>query len=156
MKIYTIKRSQFLPVSLQEAWDFFSNPTNLSIITPTHMNFRIVYTSGGKNMFAGKLIQYKINVFPWITTNWLTEITQVNYLKYFIDEQRIGPYALWHHEHRFKETTGRVEMIDEVAYAIPYGAIGTFANTLFVGKMVNAIFDHRSKVIQDHFLKLSS
>jgi ligand-binding SRPBCC domain-containing protein len=152
MKIYTIKRSQYIPVSLQEAWNFFANPANLSIITPSRMNFRIIYSSGGETMFAGKLIQYKINVFPLITTNWLTEITQVHHHRYFIDEQRTGPYALWHHEHHFKETTGGVEMIDEVMYAIPYGIIGRLANWLFVGRMVNAIFDFRFKVIRDHFL----
>ena len=151
MKIYTLKRTQQLPVSIQEAWDFFSSPRNLSRITPAHMNFRILYNSGGETMYAGQLIRYKINIFPWMATTWVTEITHVSHLKYFIDEQRSGPYAMWHHEHHFKETTNGVEMTDEINYSIPFGILGRLTNVLFVERMVSAIFEYRLEAIQNYF-----
>jgi ligand-binding SRPBCC domain-containing protein len=151
MKIYTIKRTEVLPVSIGEAWDFFSNPVNLSKITPPGLNLRITYNSGSDNMYAGQLIRYRIKVLPLITSDWLTEITHVVYHRYFIDEQRYGPYSLWHHRHHFEQAGHEVIMTDEVNYAIPLGIIGRFANSVFVGRMVNAIFDHRSQAIQNIF-----
>lgn len=151
MKIYNLKRVQFLPISLEEAWDFFSSPRNLSKITPTKMNFRILYMSGGDKTYAGQLIRYKVNVLPGIAVHWVTEITQVKELYHFIDEQRFGPYALWHHQHHFKAVPGGVEMTDEVNYAIPLGILGRLAHWLFVGREVNAIFDHRFKVLENYF-----
>ena len=151
MKIYNLKRTQILPISLQEAWDFFSSPQNLKKITPEHMGFKINYMSGGEKMYPGQLITYKVNVLPGIPVNWVTEITHVQEPHYFVDEQRFGPYALWHHQHHFKETAAGVEMTDEVNYAIPFGFIGKLANSVFVGKEVKAIFDHRYKVLEDYF-----
>ena len=151
MKIYNIKRVQFLPISLEEAWEFFSSPRNLSKITPAKMNFRILYMSGGDKTYAGQLIRYKVNVLPGISVHWVTEITQVKELNHFIDEQRFGPYALWHHQHHFKAVPGGVEMTDEVNYAIPFGILGTLAHLIFVGREVNAIFEHRFKVLEAYF-----
>ncbi|GCC51779.1 hypothetical protein SanaruYs_20080 [Chryseotalea sanaruensis] len=151
MKIYTIKRTQFLPISLQEAWDFFSTPNNLEKITPKHMGFNILYRSGGEKMYPGQLIRYKVYGLPFIPMHWVTEITHVQEPNYFVDEQRFGPYALWHHQHQFKEMTGGVEMVDEVNYGIPLGLLGRLANLMFVGRTVNAIFDHRYKVLEEYF-----
>jgi ligand-binding SRPBCC domain-containing protein len=156
MKIYTIKRTQILPVSMAEAWDFFSSPKNLAAITPAQMNFRIVNEAGLTRMYAGQLIRYKINVIPFITTNWVTEITHVQEPYYFVDEQRFGPYALWHHQHRFKEVPDGVEMTDEVNYAVPWGILGSLANWLFVGRQVNVIFEHRFQAVSNHFSKRKS
>ncbi len=153
MKIYNLKRTQFLPISLEEAWIFFSSPKNLSKITPAHMNFRILYMSGGDKAYAGQIIRYKVNVLPGIPVHWVTEITQITELSHFIDEQRFGPYALWHHQHFFKAVEGGVEMTDEVNYAIPLGIIGRLAHALFVGREVSAIFDHRFKVLEEYFRK---
>ena len=99
MKVYTISRKQFLPITLMEAWDFFSTPRNLAKITPEQMGFNILYVSGGEKTYAGQIICYKIQVMPAIKMNWVTEITHVNEPNYFVDEQRFGPYALWHHQH---------------------------------------------------------
>ncbi|MBX2894616.1 MAG: SRPBCC family protein [Cyclobacteriaceae bacterium] len=153
MKLYTISRKQFLPISLNEAWAFFSTPRNLAKITPAEMGFHILYVSGGEKTYAGQIIRYKVQVFPGIKMHWVTEITHVNEPFYFVDEQRFGPYALWHHQHRFKEVPGGVEMVDEVNYAIPLGLLGRFANALFVGREVNRIFDYRFKILEEYFKK---
>ena len=151
MKIYNLKRVQTLPISLQEAWEFFSTPRNLSKITPAHMGFTILYVSGGEKTYPGQIIRYKVQVIPGIKMDWVTEITHVHEPTYFVDEQRFGPYALWHHQHHFKEVPGGVEMTDEVNYAIPFGVLGQLANFIFVGKEVNRIFDYRFKILEEYF-----
>lgn len=153
MKIYLLKRTQFLPISLPEAWEFFSTPKNLAKITPEHMGFQILYLSGGDKVYAGQIIQYKVSVLPGIKVNWVTEITHVQEPLHFIDEQRFGPYSLWHHQHHFKEVRGGVEMTDEVNYAIPFGYLGRLAHWIFVGREVNRIFEHRFKVLEKYFSK---
>lgn len=156
MKVYTLQTNQFLPISIEEAWDFFSSPKNLSKITPKEMNFKILHMSGGDEMYPGQIINYKVNGLPGIRMRWTTEITQVNKPHHFIDNQIFGPYALWHHQHRFKEVPGGVEMEDEVNYAIPLGLLGRFANWLFVEKKVKAIFDHRFEVLEKYFDKTNN
>jgi len=151
MKIYNLKKQQFLPIPISEAWGFFSSPKNLSKITPDHMNFKILYQSGGEKAYAGQIIRYRVNVLPLISVHWVTEITQVKEPKHFIDEQRFGPYALWHHQHHFEEVNGGVLMTDEVNYAIPFGFLGRFAHWLFVGKEVNRIFEHRFITLEKFF-----
>ena len=151
MKVYYLERKQFLPITLDEAWRFFSSPRNLGKIPPPHMRFSILYVSGGENMYAGQLIRYHVNVLPGIRVHWVTEITHVHEPHHFVDEQRFGPYAMWHHQHFFREVDGGVEMTDVVNYAIPLGILGRFANCLFVEKQVNAIFEYRSMVLQERF-----
>jgi len=153
MKVYTISRKQFLPITLSEAWAFFSTPNNLAKITPAEMGFDIQYISGGDKTYPGQIILYKIQVIPGLKMNWVTEITHVKEPEYFVDEQRFGPYALWHHQHHFKEVPGGVEMMDEVNYAIPLGIIGRLANLIFVGRKVNRIFDYRFKILEEYFKK---
>jgi ligand-binding SRPBCC domain-containing protein len=153
MKVYTLTRTQFLPISLSEAWAFFSTPRNLAKITPSEMGFHILYVSSGEKTYAGQIIRYKVQVFPGIKMHWVTEITHVNEPVYFVDEQRFGPYALWHHQHHFKEVQGGVEMTDEVNYAIPLGLLGRIANAFFVSREVNRIFDYRFKVLEEYFKK---
>ncbi|MCK6617485.1 MAG: SRPBCC family protein [Cyclobacteriaceae bacterium] len=151
MKVYTLKRKQILPISINEAWEFFSTPSNLTKITPEHMGFKILYISGGPKMYAGQLIRYIVYGLPGIPMNWTTEITHVQEPYYFVDEQRFGPYALWHHQHHFKEVAGGIEMTDEVNYAVPFGIIGRMANWLFVERELNRIFDFRYKVLETYF-----
>jgi ligand-binding SRPBCC domain-containing protein len=153
VKIYNLKRTQILPISLEEAWDFFSSPQNLSKITPKEMGFAIQYISGGNKTYPGQIIRYKVNVLGGIKVNWVTEITHVQEHLYFVDEQRFGPYALWHHQHHFKAVGNGVEMTDEVNYAVPLGFLGRLANWLFVGREVSAIFEHRHKVLDEYFAK---
>lgn len=117
------------------------------------MGFSIKYISGGRQTYAGQIIGYKIKIMPFIYITWITEITHVDPLHYFVDDQRFGPYAMWHHQHHFKETGAGVDMTDEVNYAIPLGLIGRLAHWLFVERQVNAIFDHRYQALETYFIK---
>jgi ligand-binding SRPBCC domain-containing protein len=153
MKIYCLQRKQFLSITLAEAWDFFSSPKNLAAITPAHMKFKILHISGGPKMYTGQLIQYRINILPGVPADWTTEITKVDEPNYFADTQLAGPYKLWHHQHFFQELNGGVEMTDEINYAIPLGILGRLANSMFVNREVNRIFDHRFKVLEQLFGK---
>lgn len=149
MKIYNLRQTQFLPISIDDAWTFFSSPANLARITPKHMSFEIRYISGNRNnMYPGQIMIYKIGILPGIKTDWMTEITHVNEPFYFVDEQRFGPYALWHHQHWFRQVDGGTEMTDEVNYAIPYGFIGRVANSLFVQRELKGVFDYRRQAIE--------
>jgi ligand-binding SRPBCC domain-containing protein len=155
VKTYLVKKQQAIPISVNEAWEFFSTPSNLAKITPEEMNF--VLTSGENpetKMYPGMIITYKITPVFGIKLNWMTEIAHVMQGEYFIDEQRVGPYALWHHEHHFKAIKGGVLMSDILHYAIPYGAIGRLANAIFVEKQIKKIFDYREKAIVELFGKL--
>jgi ligand-binding SRPBCC domain-containing protein len=104
-------------------------------------------------IYAGMIIAYKIAPLWGIKMNWMTEITHVKEKEYFIDEQRFGPYALWHHQHHFKEVEGGVIMTDIVNYAIGYGFIGRIANSLLVKKKLQEVFDYRATVIGEIFGK---
>ena len=117
------------------------------------MNFEILSMSGEDKMYAGQIISYKVNVLPWIRMRWVTEITHVHEPEYFVDDQRVGPYTLWHHQHHFKTTSEGVEMTDEIDYALPLGILGQLAHSLFVRREVNRIFDHRFKVLEMYFTK---
>src|SRR5688572_29769556 len=151
MKVYHIKRVQKLPITQQQAWDFFSSPRNLGAITPTRMKFKILSISGSNKMYAGQVISYRIQIFPLWSINWLTEITHVDEPNFFVDDQLFGPYSLWHHQHHFREIDGGTEMTDEVHYAIPFGFVGRIANWLFVEREVNAIFNFRFTTLEQYF-----
>jgi len=106
-------------------------------------------------IYPGMIITYKISPLLGIKINWMTEIIHVKEGEYFVDEQRFGPYALWHHQHHFKEVKGGVIMNDILNYAIPYGLIGRLSNTVFVEKQIKEIFDYREKAIKELFGELS-
>ncbi|WP_298246995.1 SRPBCC family protein [uncultured Christiangramia sp.] len=142
MKIYTLKSKQNLPISGEEAWQFLSDPRNLKIITPDYMGFKIL-SGADRPMYPGQLIQYIVTPVAGIKTKWVTEITQVRDHEFFIDEQRFGPYALWHHKHFIKEIPGGVEMEDIVDYKLPMGFLGRLAHPLLVKPKLKEIFDYR-------------
>tara|TARA_R110000744_G_scaffold113644_1_gene212808 strand:+ start:1675 stop:2172 length:498 start_codon:yes stop_codon:yes gene_type:complete len=144
MKLYQLHSKQALPISKKEAWDFLSNPSNLKVITPEHMGFHIL-SGADRPMFPGQIIQYKVSPFPGYTTKWVTEITHVNEGNYFVDEQRFGPYALWHHKHFINEIAGGVEMEDVIDYKIPFGILGQLAHPLIVKKQLVEIFKYREQ-----------
>jgi len=146
-KLYQLKTSQFIPAPMDEVWEYFSAPENLQTITPDYMGFEITSKSGDK-MYPGMIITYLVSPVMNIKMRWATEITQVKHQEYFIDEQRFGPYNLWHHQHHFKEMDGGVLMNDIVHYGIPFGPIGQLANTLFVKKQLREIFDYRIKAVE--------
>lgn len=151
MKTYSLNSKQTLPISLEKAWHFFSRPENLNELTPQDMSFEIKSDIQGVEMYEGMLIEYTIKPMMNIPMNWVTEITHILDKKYFIDEQRFGPYAMWHHEHHFEETEGGVLMTDKLTYAMPMGPLGTIANGLFVGKRVKEIFDYRYSILETYF-----
>ena len=152
-KVYAIKAVQNIPVDIDTAWGFFSNPANLQHITPANMHFNVISQYTSDEMYPGQIIEYKLSPIPGVSFYWMTEITHVSDKKFFIDEQRFGPYSLWHHQHHFKEIDGGVEMTDIVHYKIPYWFIGTLAHSLFVRRQLKEIFDFRFKVIEERFGK---
>jgi ligand-binding SRPBCC domain-containing protein len=148
--IYTLDSHQFLKnISLQEAWDFFSSPKNLAKITPKHMGFHITSSNTDK-MHPGQIITYRIGLLPGIKSSWVTEITHVQDMEFFVDEQRFGPYKMWHHEHWFEEKDGGVMMFDRVSYKLPFGVVGRLFNGL-IKKQLVAIFEHRTQVLNELF-----
>lgn len=151
MKLYSIKRTQFVPISLDEAWDFFSDPKNLKEITPDHMGFEITNDLEGRKMYAGQIITYKVSPLFGIKMNWVTEIKHVEYKKQFVDEQRYGPYAMWHHTHFFEAVDGGTKCTDLVYYKIPFGIFGRLANSLLVKKQLDGIFDYRTRKMKELF-----
>ncbi len=152
-RIYTIRTVANLPVSLGEAWDFFSSPANLKDITPAHLGFQIKSKHHGEKMYPGQIIEYTVKPFLGIPLYWMTEITHVEDKQFFVDEQRYGPYSMWHHQHHFKAIEGGVEMIDLVHYKLPGWFLGDIANTLFVKAQLKEIFDFRTVKVEQLFGK---
>lgn len=152
-KVYSLKTIQNIPVSIAEAWSFFSNPANLQEITPQHLGFKIISKHHGNTMYQGQIIEYKVSPLLGIPLYWMTEITHVVPEQFFVDEQRFGPYTLWHHQHHFKPIEGGVEMTDIVHYKLPLWFLGDIAHTLFVKKQLEHIFNYRYKIIENKFGK---
>ncbi len=150
MKIYTLHRTQKLPITQEEAWNFLSDPHNLGRITPKGMDFRIL-SGADRPMFAGQIIEYTVKPLAGISTKWVTEITHCVKNHYFVDEQRYGPYALWHHKHFIRPVAGGVEMEDLIHYKLPLGILGQLAHGLFVKDKLNGIFEFRNKVLEEKF-----
>jgi len=153
MKVYRLKTKQFLPITRQQAWEFFSSPRNLATITPKRLDFQILSVSGLGHMYEGQIIQYKITVLPLIRMRWETEITEVSELISFTDVQRKGPYSYWSHKHSFAKVENGVEMTDELEYALPFGLLGRLTHFLFVGREVKNIFEYRFLVLNQYFNK---
>lgn len=145
-------QEQFIPLSLKEVWKFFATPKNLNSVTPDSLNFEIISELPEK-MYEGLIIIYKIKPMLNISVNWVTEITHINEPFYFVDEQRKGPYKIWHHEHHFKEVEGGVIMTDILYYDIGKSIFGWIAGKLFVNKKVKEIFEYRYKSLENYFKK---
>jgi len=150
MKLYTLRSVQKLPISPQKAWDFLSDPRNLKTITPDYMGFEIL-SGGDRPMFPGQIIQYIVTPVAGIKTKWVTEITHVKEGEYFVDEQRFGPYALWHHKHFIKPIPGGVEMEDIIDYKLPFGILGQLAHPILVKSKLKEIFDYRKHKLIEMF-----
>ncbi len=146
MKIYRLETVQKLPISQKEAWDFLSDPKNLKRITPDYMGFEILSGAADK-MYAGQIIQYLVTPVMNIPTKWVTEITHVDEGNYFVDEQRFGPYSLWHHKHFLKPIPNGVEMFDIIDYKIPLGILGQFVHPILVAPKLKEIFEYRKQAL---------
>lgn len=150
----SVKNFEFkhkLPIDIKTAWSFFSDPENLSKITPPEMNFVIHTNIKGRPAYAGQMIVYTVSPLFNIPMSWVTEITHVQEPNFFVDEQRKGPYKMWHHQHHFKEVKDGVEMTDILHYEIPLGFIGNILNKLFIEKKVKQIFQYRSIALEKIF-----
>lgn len=145
-------QKQLLPISLNEAWEFFATPANLNLLTPKEMHFEIT-SEVPKKMYKGLIITYKIKPTLPITLDWCTEITHIRDKEFFVDEQRKGPYNIWHHEHHFKETAKGVIMTDILHYDIGKSLLGWMAGKIFVDQKVKQIFEYRYKMLEDYFKK---
>jgi len=150
MKIYTLHKKQNLPITIGKAWAFLSNPKNLKTITPDYMSFDIL-SGDNRPMYPGQIIQYIVTPVFGIKTKWVTEITHIKDNEYFVDEQRFGPYALWHHKHFIKEIKGGIEMEDIIDYKIPFGFIGQLFHPILVKPKLEEIFSYRQKKLIELF-----
>ena len=142
MQLYTIDEKQIVPIPLEEAWAFFSNPNNLAKLTPKDIGFEITCdTSMG--MYPGQILTYNVSPIAGIKMKWATRILHVEEMKFFIDDQLSGPYKLWHHQHHFKAVDGGTEIRDIVHYALPWFALGPLGHGLVVKKKLDDIFEYR-------------
>ena len=146
-----IIRKQILKSDLATIWDFICSPSNLEKITPKSMSFNITSNNKDEKMYAGMIITYKVTPILNIPISWMTEITQVQEKKFFVDEQRLGPYKMWHHQHILKELEEGILMTDIVTYIPPFGFIGKIANFLFIRKRINQIFNYRYQILEKKF-----
>lgn len=146
--LYSLHTQQFLPITLEEAWNFFSTPQNLQKLTPDDLDFKIT-SPKLEGVYQGQMITYNIKIFPIFPSRWVTEITSVENHKFFIDEQRFGPYKLWHHQHHFKEVEGGVLMTDIVHFKLPFALLAPLAYKIYVKKKLREIFTFRHKVLDD-------
>ena len=150
MRIYTLHKKQQLPISLDTAWEFLSNPRNLKTITPDYMSFNIV-SEIDRPLYTGQIIQYIVTPLLGIKTKWVSEITHIEEKKYFVDEQMYGPYALWHHKHFIKEIDGGVEMEDIIDYKVPLGILGQIVHPFIVKPKLEEIFNYRQEKLEELF-----
>jgi ligand-binding SRPBCC domain-containing protein len=153
MSIYQLKTEQVIPASIEQVWEFISSPRNLSKITPPYMGFEITNEPIANKMYAGMIISYIVSPILGLKMNWVTEISYVKGMEYFVDVQRVGPYAMWHHQHHIREIENGVEMTDIVSYKSPLGFLGTIANNVFIKKQLKEIFNYRFKAVEENFGK---
>jgi ligand-binding SRPBCC domain-containing protein len=150
MKVYKWHNKQVLPISKSEAWDFFSNPDNLAVLTPPKMRLQIDKVDN-RDMYAGKIITFSVTPMAGYRATWVSEITQVMATNYFVDVQLVGPYAMWHHEHRFNEMADGVEVEDLIHYALPLGWLGRLAHKPLVIPKLKELFDYRTEKLTEIF-----
>lgn len=150
MPVYQLHRTQEIAAPLNEVWQFIAAPANLKRITPDYMGFDVIGEIP-THMYAGMIISYHVRPILGIKMRWVTEITHVKENEYFVDEQRVGPYTLWHHQHTLQETKNGVLMTDLVTYQPPLHFLGAIANHLFIKKQLETIFVYRKKALEDIF-----
>jgi ligand-binding SRPBCC domain-containing protein len=150
MKIYTLERIQHLPIGIDEAWTFFSDPRNLPKITPPSMGFRTLGNVPDA-MHAGMIVTYRVRPLPRLAVTWVTEITHVEEPHFFVDEQRFGPYRFWHHQHHFREVEGGTEIRDLIHYVLPLDPAGRMVQRWMVGPQLQRIFEYRSRILRERF-----
>lgn len=146
MKIFRLKKRHTLPISISKAWEFFSNPRNLGDITPPELALKIKRTPQAR-IYNGMIIEYSLKPLLGISMDWITEIKHIQEPYMFVDEQRIGPYKFWYHQHKFKSIGKGVEIEDIVYYALPLNFLAAFVNRIFIEKKLDSIFQYRKAII---------
>ena len=150
MAVHTLHTKQIIRATRQEAWNFFSNPRNLAKITPPELGFEIMTRDLPPRMRRGMMIAYRVRPLLGLPMTWLSEITLVDEGVRFIDEQRVGPYAVWHHEHEFHDLgDGRIEMEDKATYVLPFAPLGDLAHAWLVRPQLERIFAFREKAVRE-------
>lgn len=151
MPIHTLRSTQVIPASLEECWAFFSDPRNLARITPKALDFQILSELPAA-IYPGMMIEYRVRPLLGLPMTWLTEISHVEAPRHFVDEQRVGPYAIWHHEHFFTPLDAtRTEIRDVVHYVLPFGWLGNLVHPFLVAPELRRIFAHREKAVAEYF-----
>ena len=150
MSLTQLFYEQKINTDLDNLWKFISSPKNLSKITPSYMDFKIL-SKVPNEMYEGLIISYTVKPILGLKMNWVTEITHIKDKKYFVDEQRKGPYKMWHHEHILIETDNGIIMKDIISYIPPFGIFGKILNILFIKKQVEGIFKYRTQVLNKIF-----
>jgi ligand-binding SRPBCC domain-containing protein len=149
MQVHTLHRKESFPLSLEAAWDFFSDPRNLARITPPELGFEVLTPDLPPRIYAGMMIAYRVRPLAGLPLTWLTEITHLREGEFFVDEQRAGPYALWHHEHRLRDDgASGTEVEDLVTFRLPFGPLGALMHRLVVRSKLEAIFEFRSAAVR--------
>ncbi len=151
MAVFTFQREQLLKSSIEMVWDFISSPKNLKIITPEYMGFEILNKNLPEKMYTGIIINYKVSPLFGIKLTWSSEITHIREFEFFVDEQKVGPYKFWHHQHHIKKYDSGVLMTDIINYSPPFGFLGALANTVLIQKKLKEIFDYREKKFNEIF-----
>jgi ligand-binding SRPBCC domain-containing protein len=153
---YVLERVQRVSASLQETFDFFSDPRNLARITPPWLAFQLSTFEpaagrpggGDLEMHEGLRLHYRIRPLL-VPQRWTSIISTWDPPHRFVDEQLHGPYRRWHHTHEFRAEGGGTEIRDVVSYALPFGPLGTLAHALFVRRQLESIFAFRFRVIDE-------
>lgn len=151
MAFYQFRAQQTIPASPADVWEFISSPRNLKRITPPHMGFDILTPALPEKMYEGLVIAYTVRPLAGIPMTWVTEITHIRDMSYFVDEQRMGPYALWHHEHHIRPADGGTLMEDIISYAPPFGVLGALVHPFLIRPQLEKIFAFRGKALAQIF-----
>jgi ligand-binding SRPBCC domain-containing protein len=148
--VYRLIRQQFIPAPIERVWAYFATPANLNEMTPPDLDFEIV-CGGEPPMYEGQIIEYRVRFLPFVRSLWLTEIVHVTECRSFVDEQRLGPYRFWYHEHLFEPVEGGVQMTDRLTYALLFGVLGDLVHALWVRRKLEHIFDFRRQKVAQIF-----
>jgi len=151
MPVYQLFKEQRIPSDIETVWAFISSPENLKLITPDHLGFEITSQSSPGKIYPGMMITYKVKPLLNIKLTWVTEITHIENNEFFVDEQRKGPYKIWHHEHRLTPVNGETLMTDLITYEPPFGFLGSILNRMIIRKKLKEIFNYREKILSELF-----
>ncbi len=149
--MHVYKTEQFLPITLEKAWSFFSSPGNLKVITPPSMDFTICSDLEDESIYEGMLIDYRVKPILGIPVRWQTKITQVKENHSFMDKQLVGPYKVWEHTHTFTTQKDGILMMDVIRYKLPFGWLGELSEKLFVRRKIKSIFEYRKNILNKLF-----